>query len=119
MASINFYTGGKLLTGTVSEKPTSNIFRTQMEGGYAKQAKKNSKALVNRSVTYVYTAAEYEAFKTWFYNTAAHGSLFFNWLDPVDNVTKDTRIVNGEYEAAPVSPRMSHYTVAMTFESYR
>ena len=119
MASINFYSGGKILTGEVVETANTNVYRTQMEGGYSKQAKRSHKSLVNRTVTYVYTAAEYESFKTWFYTTAANGALFFNWVDPVDNVTKDTRIVDGTYEASPASPRMSHWFVSMTFESYR
>ena len=118
MAAINFYSGGKLMTRELSETATSNILRTEMEGGYQKQAKKFSKSILTRNVVYLFTSAEYSAFKTWFYTTAANGSLFFNWTDPVDSVTKDARIVEGVYESRPVSPTLAHWYVSFKIETY-
>jgi hypothetical protein len=118
MAAINFYTGGTLMSRELSETANSNVLRTEMEGGYQKQAKKFSKSLLTRNVVYLFTNAEYAAFKTWFYTTAANGSLFFNWTDVVDNVTKDARIVNGVYEARPVAPSLSHWYVSFQLETY-
>lgn len=118
MAAINFYTGGKLMTREFSETPTPNILRTEMEGGYQKQAKKNSKSLTVYNVTYLFTSAEYTAFKTWFYSTAANGSLFFNYTSPIDAVTRDSRIVGGAFDAKPVTPTMTHWYVSFQIEAY-
>jgi hypothetical protein len=118
MAAINFYTGGKLMTRDFSEVPTPNLIRTEMEGGYQKQAKKFAKSLTTYNVVYLFTNAEYALFKTWFYTTAANGSLFFNYTSPIDNVTRDSRIVNGVFEARVVNPTMTHWYVSFQIEAY-
>lgn len=117
-SSINFYAGGRMLTSEYSESVNSNALRTDMTGGYAKQAKRASKQVKVCEATYFYTAAEFEAFKTWFKDTAADGVLFFNWNDPVSGNTIDARIVNGVYNAKPMNARMKHWNVVLQIESY-
>ena len=118
MASISFPSIGILTTTGFSETPHANFVRTNMEQGFAKQAKRSAVSLVRRTVRYVLSEAEYATFKTFFYDTAEHGNLFFNWTDPVDGVTKDTRIVEGTFSAVPLTARWNFYEVTMTFETY-
>jgi hypothetical protein len=118
MASINFYSGGTLLTGNNYAKlPQPTMLRSEMESGPAKQRPSSSVLMVQHSVTYLYTNAEYTAFLSWYKTTAAFGALFFNWHDPTDGTTKDGRIVNGTISVAqPSSPSVTHWTVQMIIE---
>lgn len=118
MASIDFYTGGKLLTGQFGENITANVHRTTFESGDEKQVRRSGKGKTVRTVNYVFTNVEYAAWKTWFYDTAKHGSLFFNWLDVADNTTKDARIVNGEFTSTAASAAMTHWFVNFQIETY-
>jgi len=118
MANIDFYTGGKLMTGQLSETHPSMLLRTTMENGIEKQTRRTTVKRTLRDVAYLFTAAEYEAFKTWFDETAKHGVLFFNWVDPIDNVTKDARIINGEYSTTPVTAHLTGYYVSFQIETY-
>lgn len=119
MASISFPGYGTVMTREYSETPVQNVYRTEMEAGYAKQAQRSNTNLVQMTIKYLFTDAEFATFKTWFYTTSASGSLFFDWVSPVDGVTRDTRIVNGQISSTPVDPQMSHWFVSMTFESYQ
>lgn len=118
MAAIDFYSGG-ILTGTsFALEQESNVLRTEMTAGPAKQAKRLAKNRTIYNVNYFYTAAELIAFRSWFNNTASSGAAFFNWDDPTDDVTKDARIVNGSFQAAPANGLMKHYNVSMQIEVY-
>ena len=119
-SSINFYSGGKCMSSQYSETVVSNVLRTEMTGGYAKQAKKSSKQVKTRDVVYLYSTAEFEAFKLWFKNDAKDGSLFFNYTLPesANNDIIDARIVNGVYSAQPVNARMNYWYVTLQIESY-
>lgn len=118
MADISFPTYGKLLTGSLTERPVPVIERTEMESGPQKQRRKQSTTMIERQVTYVFSAANYASFKTWFKDTALFGSLWFNWFDPVTSTTKDGRIVGGQIEAAPVDPKLSAWRVNFVLETY-
>jgi hypothetical protein len=119
MASINFYSGGVLLTGnSYSKIPAPVVLRTDMESGPAKQRPWASYTYEQNSVTYLFSNTEYTAFRNWFYNTAGMGSLAFNWVDPADGVTKDGRIVNGQINVGePSSATMNYWTVQFIIET--
>lgn len=108
------------MSSQYSETVTSNLLRTEMTGGYAKQAKRGSKQVKTTDCVYLYSTAEFEAFKIWFRDTAKDGSLFFNWTDPssANNDIVDARIVNGVYSAAPVNARMNYWFVNLSIERY-
>ena len=108
------------MSSQYSETVVSNVLRTEMTGGYAKQAKKSSKQVKTRDVVYLYSTAEFEAFKLWFKNDAKDGSLFFNYTLPesANNDIIDARIVNGVYSAQPVNARMNYWYVTLQIESY-
>lgn len=90
---------GKLLLRDYGEKPQTALLRTDMESGPPKQARVRSKQLVQRPVIIDYSNAEYATFKTWFSGTLSYGANWFFWTDPRDGVSKQVRIVNGDYEA--------------------
>jgi hypothetical protein len=91
-----------------------------MTGGYAKVAKKASRQVKNRDVSYLYSTSEFDAFKIWFKDTAKDGSLFFNYTLPesANNDIVDARISNGVYTAKPVGARMNYWIVELQIESY-
>jgi hypothetical protein len=119
-SSINFYAGGKCMSAQYAETVVPNILRTEMTGGYAKQAKKSSRQVKTTEVVYLYSTTEFDAFKVWHKNTAKDGALFFNWTQPetANNDICDARIVNGVYSASPVNARMNYWYVSMTIERY-
>jgi hypothetical protein len=119
-SSINFYAGGKCMSSQYSESVVSNVLRSEMTGGYAKQAKRASRQVKQRDVVYLYSTTEFDAFKTWFKDTAKDGSLFFNYTLPesANNDIIDARIMNGTYTAAPVNARMNFFYVTLQIESY-
>jgi hypothetical protein len=97
-----FPTYAQLLLEGFSEKPETQVSRTEMEGGLAKQRRVRSRALVARPVQYVIpSTAEYSAFKDWINNTLAGGADWYFWTDPVDGLEKLARIKGGEYEGTP------------------
>lgn len=118
MAAIAFPNIGILTTNGFSETSDPNIIRTQTESGFAKQAKRSAVSLVRRTVNYVFTEAEYATFKTFFYDTSANGTLFFDWDDPVTGTTIEVRVTEGNYQMTPLTSRFNHYSVQMTLESY-
>ncbi len=86
------------------EKPESALLRTKMEGGPPKQARIKTRVTVARTVTALLESkTDYLNFKAWFRDTINHGADWFQWTDPVDEATKDTRIKAGSFEGgAPV-----------------
>jgi hypothetical protein len=118
--AIDFYSGGLLLTGNnYSRIPQPAMLRTEMDSGPSKQRPSTSQAMMQNGVTYVFTYAEYNAFLTWYKTTAALGSLWFNWTDPMDGVTKSARILNGAITSAtPQSASVSHWAVQFVLETY-
>jgi hypothetical protein len=118
--AINFFSGGILLTGNNYQRmPVPTMLRTDMESGPSKQRPNSSVMMIQHSVTYVFTYAEYNSFMTWYKTTAAFGSLWFNWNDPTDGVTKSGRIVGGTItNAQPQSASVSHWAVQMVIEVY-
>jgi hypothetical protein len=90
---------GKLLLRDYGEKPESAVLRTEMESGFAKQAKIRSLVPVFRPVIMDYSNDEYTTFKTWFKDTLARGTNWFEWTDPQDGASKQARIVRGEIES--------------------
>lgn len=116
--TVNFYAGGKPLHGTYTESIESNVFRTPMEGGIAKTAKKKGKTAVKHSMTYLYSTAELAAFKAWFKTTVHYGARFFNYPHPITDDIIDARIADGTYNVSPVNQRANYFYVQINFEVY-
>lgn len=94
----------KLLRDGFSERRESALLRSEMESGPAKQAKVRSRVMVTRPVrVMVNSLADYQAFIAWFRDTINEGADWFDWLDPVDNVTKSVRFVGGGMDAEPAA----------------
>lgn len=89
----------KILLAGFSEEADFGVLRTEMDGGIAKQRPRWSKPIVTREVQIiVYSRADRVLFDTWSRVDLNSGTAWFDWLDPVDGVTKQTRIVGGKYK---------------------
>lgn len=118
MASIDFPDYGRVMTNQFTEQNTPNVLRTTFESGHEKQVARSGVSKTVMSVTYLFTLSEYATFKSWFYNTAKQGALFFNAFDPLDDVEKEFRIVNGQFNTTPLTLNMTAVLVSMQWERY-
>lgn len=101
---------------SVTRKNT--LDRTPMESGPAKQARVQSRAMIERA-GYVELAsqADYLAFLAWHKDTIHDGADWFDWTDPVDGVTKTARIVADDLVQEPISA-FGMWRAKITLETY-
>ena len=88
---------GTLLLDGYQENPQPNMLRTDMDGGVAKQRPQSSLEIFNRPVSFLFTQAEFIAFKEWRRGTVNNGADWFTMDDPLDGVNKNFRMVKGGY----------------------
>ncbi|GAB2913675.1 hypothetical protein [Paralcaligenes ginsengisoli] len=87
----------KVLLPGYGETPDFGVLRTDMDGGLAKQRPRWSKAIVTRDANVmVKKLADKLLFDAWFEADLNGGAGWFDWADPLDSVTKQTRIVSGK-----------------------
>ena len=91
-----------LLFDSFQEQAESAVLRTQMEGGSFKQAQLYSQGNFNRTMTYVFTAAQFAVFKAWWRDELGLGAGWFDWPDPLDGSTKQVMMNLGVYSARPL-----------------
>ncbi|CAB5512056.1 hypothetical protein [Achromobacter anxifer] len=85
-----------LLTG-FSEEPDYGVLRTDMDGGIAKQRPRWTMPIVTRDATiHVDGVAQKNAFDLWMRTDLNGGVGWFDWVDPLDGVTKQARFVSGK-----------------------
>jgi len=118
MADISFPNFGKVLFSQYSEKVRPIVYRTQMESGCPKQARRYTSTFVEHNVTYRFTEDEYSLFKDWFCNIIQYGAIWFNWFDPIDTITKKARIMDGQIHSNPISVNHELWLVSFTLETY-
>lgn len=116
MASFPNY--GRLLHFGFAERRQPVVLRTQMEVGPPKQRENASKQMVERSVSYLFTASEYSNFLTWFSDTIAHGTDWFDWTDPRTGSTVSTRIIGGQLGDAMPQSGMDYWRISFNLESW-
>ena len=113
-----FPTAAKLMHDIVVRRESA-VQRTQMETGPAKQAAVRSKVLVTREVQYAFkTLTDYNAFIVWFNGDAGRGALWFFWTDPVDDVSKLSRIVDGLIEEERPNKTMDVWVLKFKLETW-
>lgn len=103
------------------EMPVPAVWRTPMEGGMPKQLKRHSRVLVERPVLYVAVSkTDYQSFLTWVRTTINNAADWFDWTDPLDNVTKLARIKEGKYEARPWEgiATLERWEISFTIETW-
>lgn len=89
----------KVLLSGYSEEADYGVLRTEMDNGIAKQRPRRSLPIVTRTVViHVETLADKNAFDTWRQIDLSGSSGWFDWLDPLDGVVKQTRIVGGKLQ---------------------
>jgi len=92
-----FPTYAKILLSGYAEDADYGVLRTEMENGIAKQRPRRSLPIVTRTVViHVETLADKNAFDTWRRVDLFGSAGWFDWLDPLDGVVKQTRIVGGK-----------------------
>jgi len=80
-----------------SESPNSNVLRSEMDGGLAKQRPRRTKPIVTRAVKLrLRTKADKALFESWFRTAIFQGTGWFTFTDPVDGVVKQGRFVGGQ-----------------------
>jgi hypothetical protein len=95
----------------------SGVERSEMEAGPTKQLQTTSSVLVTVPVTILIDSnADYLAFLTWFKVTHKRGGNWFDWNDPMDGVTKSTRIAGGLDEEKPDRKTMDYWRIVTKFE---
>ncbi len=111
---------GVLLPDQFGEAVQPNVDRTQMEGGSVKQTRRGSLETFIKPASYLFSEIEYSDWKAWRKNNINRGVDWFNRLDPLDGVIKQTRIVSGEFKAEQYSPESPggelRYVVNLSFE---
>jgi len=79
------------------EKANYSVLRTEMDNGIPKQRPRRSLPMVTREVRVkVANKTEKASFDAWVRNDLDGGTTWFDYTDPLDNVTKQARIVSGE-----------------------
>ena len=95
-----FPTYGKLLFNGFNQERGSSTLRTEMEDSFVKENGILSRVLVPSAVQYLFTKSEFASFKSWF-AAEANGGQFFAWVDPLDGLEKQVRMVGSRYTARP------------------
>jgi hypothetical protein len=110
------FPAGVLTANGFRRKRVSNVIRSDMESGPAKQALRASRDYIRFPVTYLFTKAQYLAFDTWVTDTIDTVG-WFDWTEPIASATLQARIVNGDIsEAAPLNPHMANWVVSFELE---
>jgi hypothetical protein len=108
-----------LLQDGFGVKRKSGVARTEFDDGMTKQLQTKSRVKVARTVKYgLKTLANYQAFITFFQTTIHFGADWFNWVDPVDGVTKLAQIVTELGEEKPDTPLLDFWAVSFTIETW-
>lgn len=111
------YMEAPLVSG-FQQSPDFGVLVTQMDSGPDKQRPRNSKAIISRQVQFmVNSLANRNAFEVWVRDSLLGGSIFFNWTDPLDGVTKLARIVGGKVDYSPADSRQS-WIIKFSMETY-
>ena len=85
-----------LMFDGLEEQPQNAVLRTDMEAGPPKQAKLQTRVMIQRPVQYILpTNANYQSFKTFVQTTLNMGADWFDWTDPADGAVKQGRIIGG------------------------
>lgn len=83
-----------LLQGSQESDPAGVIIRTEMEVGPPKIRQRSTAGYENHVYTFLITATNKVAFKTFFASTCSHGAEAFEWDHPETATTEDWRFVS-------------------------
>ena len=110
------FPAGTLLFPGYKYQRRSNVVRSEMDSGPAKQALRSSTDYIQVPVTYRFTKAEYLAFQIWVRDTINKVG-WFDWTEPLSSLVKQTRIVEGDISNSyPNNPQLEEWIVEMVLE---
>ena len=110
------FPAGKITFSGYKQQRISNVIRSDMESGPAKQALRSSRDYIRFPVSYLFTKAEFVAFDTWVTDTIKIVGTF-DWVDPLSGSTLQARIVGGDIsDARPLNPHLENWIVNMVLE---
>lgn len=122
MAYTSFPAYAQFLLDGYAISIASGVARDDMDDGYTQQTPLQSRGLVTIPLTYrLRSEADFESFEQWRRVDLANGALFFAWRDPRDRfgvTTRRARIVKGEVQYKPLTPRMDEWTATFQLEYY-
>ena len=111
-----FPVDSELLKSGFKYQRQTNVVRSDMESGPAKQSLRASKDYVRFPVEYFFKKTEFIAFKAWVKDTIGVVGEF-DWTEPLSNDIMVVKIVNGDIsDATPVTTNLSHWIVKFTLE---
>lgn len=114
MATFPSYVSIRLVGYT--ETPRSPVIRSVMEVGPPKQTRREYDSVVGRRVVGIIRAtSDYQSWRKWVRSGISNGAGWFDWVDPIDDTTKEARLLNGDWSARTVS--FDFYEIDMTIES--
>lgn len=88
-----------ILLAGYEEEPDFGVLRSPMDDGLAKQRPRRTLPIVTRSATIrVPDKASKALFDAWVKNDLNGGTGWFSYADPLDQKTKQARIVGGKYK---------------------
>lgn len=109
----------KVLAGPFGMSRASAVDRTSMEDGFVKQSKVRARVLVKRKIqVMLLTQANYNSFILWFQGDINYGADWFDWVDPVDGVTKLARIVSQLNDETPVGGMITRWIIGFDMETW-
>ena len=107
-----------LAAGYEEQRGKGGVVRSSMESGPAKQRRVQSRLLVTRPMTLlIETVVNYLAWIAWVKTDLQSGNDWFSWIDPVDGVGKQARIINGQYSARPIKGKAA-WIVSLQLETW-
>lgn len=117
MASWPSYAG--IRRDDFAEVRESAVERTEMESGPPKQVRVRSRVMVRREVIVdLETKADYLAFLAWFRDVIFNGAAWFTWIDPVDGLSKQARIVASTELRARPEAGLRNWTIPLMIETW-
>jgi hypothetical protein len=120
MAAVSFQDipGTELQLNEFLESIRSNVFRTQFESGPPRQSRLFDGIIRIRDMVYIMTKEGFDEFSTTWFSSINDGADLFDWFDPNTQALVEVRMVNGIYEARPLSQNLTHYEVRFTVEQF-
>lgn len=119
MTSPSFPSYASIMLNGYEHQRESALLRTTMESGPPKQARIRSRVMVTKScIIKLKSLNDFESFEQWYANDLNEGALWFTYFDPISELIKTARFVDGGFKATPMASAQGSWTIQMKIESW-